>query len=91
MKMREENIKTLIKILKEENVNTKEDIKILIDYYSLKLPLKIKSSTLQIFISGVVTFASFITIFVNENSSTIDSARLTFVLTIVLTFAMIWC
>lgn len=74
------SIETLVKILSHENINTKGDILLVIDYYNKKMPINIRKSIWETLISLAVTLASFIVIFVDEENKTIDYSKMTIVM-----------
>lgn len=79
-KEKDASIEILLKILNNENINTKSDILLVIDYYNKKTPINIKKSICENLISLAVTLASIVVIFVDEENKTIDYDKMAIVM-----------
>ena len=66
------NMENLIKLLNEESISNKNDILLLINHYNQKVPITIKSSITDIISSVSLTIASFIVLFVDVESKSIN-------------------
>jgi len=74
------NLNNLISILPKYNFRTKNDIKLAIDYYNGKHPLKIESSFLAWFISAILSLSSFIEIAYDKETNTLDYNKVSLLL-----------
>lgn len=83
--------KNLIIILKENNVNSKDKIKVLLDYYIKKEPSNAKPNLAEMLASVFVTIASIVVIAYNDVTGVIDLNKLynIFSSTIVITLVLI--
>ena len=79
-KEKDASIEILVKILNNENINTKSDILVIVDYYNKKMPINIKKSIWETLISLVVTLASLVVIFVDEENKTIEYDKMAIVM-----------
>lgn len=73
-------INDIIAILNKENINAKNDILLVINYYNKKRPLIVKTSIWERIASIVITVASFVVVFVDDKNKTIDYDKLLIVL-----------
>lgn len=76
----EESIENLVKTLSIQNINTKSEILLVINYYNKKIPIETKESVWKEIASFAITLASFIVIFVNEENKTIDYDKMIIVI-----------
>ena len=67
----------LVNILKENNINKKNDIQVLINYYNRKTSITIQSSIWEKISAFALTIASFVVIGYNDNTNQIDYNKLT--------------
>lgn len=65
----------LVKTLKENNINSKDKIKILINYYNRKEPVNIKTSVAQLITNFFITIASIVVIAYNDVTGIIETNR----------------
>lgn len=79
-KEKDASIDNLAKILNNENINTKSDILLVIDYYNKKMPINTKKSIWETLTSLAVTLASIVVIFVDEENKTIDYDKMAIVM-----------
>lgn len=79
-KEKEVAIDNLVEILNNENINTKREILLFIDYYNKKLPINIKKSIWESIASLAVTIVSIVVIFVDEENKTIDYDKIAIVM-----------
>jgi len=68
----EDKLDNIIAILKRNKIRKKNDILLMINYYNNRLPINIATSFSSKFISFIVTIASYIVIFVDEEQGVID-------------------
>lgn len=73
-------INCLINNMKKYNIKTKNDIKLTIDYYNNKQPIKIESSYLSWIVSSVLTLSSFIQIAYDSEKQTLDYTKISIIL-----------
>lgn len=86
---KEDKIRGLIKILNENNIRIKSDIKLAIDYYNSKLPLKIESSFLAWIVSSIISMASLVEIAYDKEENIINYKKLEVVLESTLGFIFV--
>ena len=77
---KKEHINNLISILARYNFRTKNDMKLAIDYYNSKLPIRVESSFLAWVVSTALTLSSFIEIAYNSETKTIDYQKISLIL-----------
>lgn len=65
----------LVKTLKENNINSKDKIKILINYYNRKEPVNTKTSVAQLITNFFITVASIVVIAYNDVTGIIETNR----------------
>lgn len=80
MHNKQEHLNNLISILSKYNFRTKNDLKLAIDYYNSKQPIKVESSFLAWIVSTVLTLSSFIEIAYNNETKTIDYQKISIIL-----------
>ena len=80
----------LINTLKSENIRTKKDIEIIMNYYNNLIPKSERKSLLNILTSISITIASFVVIVINESTGKINFNLLETVIGQVLTFIIIF-
>lgn len=73
-------INSLINSLKEYNFKTKNDLKLIIDHYNSKKPLKIEADYLGWIVSVALTLSSFLEIAYDSQTQTIDYSKITIIL-----------
>ena len=71
-----EDISNLVKALLKYNYKTKDDLKIAIDYFNNRRPIKVESSILGWIISLTLTLSSFAELAYNDVTKTIDYDKL---------------
>lgn len=69
-------LKTIYFLLEKYNIKTKEEIKLIIDYYNVKIPVENKVSILGWIMSAAVSIASFIIIAYDNEKGIIDNTKL---------------
>lgn len=72
----QEDISNLVKVLLKYNYKTKGDLKIAIDYFNNRRPIKVESSILGWIISLTLTLSSFAELAYNDVTKTIDYDKL---------------
>ncbi len=77
---RTNRINSLIINMKRYNIKTKNDIKMAIDYYNNKQPIKVESNYLGWIVSSVLTISSFIQIAYDSEKQTLDCAKISVIL-----------
>lgn len=65
----------LVKTLKENNINSKDKIKILINYYNRKEPVNTKTSIVELITNFFITIASIVVIAYNDVTGIIETNR----------------
>lgn len=70
----------IILLLKQYNFRTKNDLKLAIDYYNSEKPIKVESDYLGWIVSIVLTLSSFIEIAYNAENQTIDTTKVSVIL-----------
>lgn len=75
-----QNFDKIIPLLKQYNFKTKNDLKLAIDYYNSEKPIKIESDYLGWIISIALTLSSFIEIAYNTKTQTIDTTKISVIL-----------
>ncbi len=75
-----EHINNLITILSKYNYRTKNDLKLAIDYYNGKQPIKVESSFLAWIVSTALTISSFIEIAYDSETKTLDYQKISIIL-----------
>lgn len=78
--IRNNHINNLLNILAKYNFRTKNDLKLAIDYYNSKQPIKVESSFLAWIVSTALTISSFIEIAYDSETKTIDYQKITVIL-----------
>lgn len=78
----------LIATLKKYNFKTKNDLKLAIDYYNRKQPIKTAPNYLSWFISVTVTISSFIELAYNEITKTFDFEKMSIIINIALQYTL---
>jgi len=73
-------IDCLINNMKKYNIKTKNDIKLTIDYYNNKQPIKVESSYLGWIVSAVLTLSSFIQIAYDSEKQALDYTKIYIIL-----------
>ena len=73
---REERKTKLLSILRKYKFNTKDNLKIAIDYYSRKKPIPIESSILAWIVSTAITLASLVEIAYDKEKEIIDYTKI---------------
>lgn len=69
----------LLSILRKYNFNTKDNLKIAIDYYSRKKPILIESSILAWIVSAAITLASLVEIAYDKEKEIIDYTKISII------------
>lgn len=77
--VKKEHMNNLIMLLKKYNFRTKNDIKLAIEYYNSKRPIKIESNFLGWLISVLISLASIVTIAYDASTQTIDYKKISVV------------
>ena len=75
-----QRINNLISNIKKYNIKTKNDIKLTIDYFNSKMPVKIESNHLGWFVSSVLTISSFIQVAYDSKTQTLDYSKISVIL-----------
>lgn len=75
-----DRINRLIHNMKNYNIKTKNDIKLVIDYYNNKQPIKVESSFLGWLVSFVLTLSSFLQIAYDSENQTFDYTKISIIL-----------
>ena len=70
----------IISLLRQYNFRTKNDIKLAIDYYNSGKPIKVESDYLGWIVSIAITLSSFIEIAYNEETKSIDTTKISVIL-----------
>ena len=70
----------IILLLKQYNFRTKNDLKLAIDYYNSEKPIKVESEYLGWIVSIVLTLSSFIEIAYNAETKSIDTTKISVIL-----------
>lgn len=70
----------IILLLKQYNFKTKNDLKLAIDYYNSEKPIKVESDYLGWIVSIALTLSSFIEIAYNNETQTIDTTKISVIL-----------
>lgn len=78
-KMNENDIKILVKILKSQHIKSREEIKILIDYFINRLPISTKTSSIQLFFTTIISLMTFIVVFIDDSTNVFDFEKFIFV------------
>lgn len=73
-------INCLINNMKKYNIKTKNDIKLTIDYYNNKQPIKVESSYLSWIVSSVLTLSSFVQIAYDSEKQILDYTKISIIL-----------
>lgn len=74
------HVDNVLNILSSYNFRTKNDLKLVIDYYNSKQPITLESSPLGWIVSVALTIASFIEIAYDSNTQTINFNKLSLIL-----------
>ena len=77
---RTNRINSLIINMKRYNIKTKTDIKMTIDYYNNKQPIKVESSYFGWIISSILTISSFIQIAYDNEKQVLDYTKISAIL-----------
>lgn len=75
-----QNFNNIILLLKQYNFKTKNDLKLAIDYYNSEKPIKVESDYLGWIVSIALTLSSFIEIAYNNETQTIDTTKISVIL-----------
>lgn len=75
-----QNFNKIILLLKQYNFKTKNDLKLAIDYYNSEKPIKVESDYLGWIVSIALTLSSFIEIAYNNKTQTIDTTKISVIL-----------
>lgn len=75
-----QNFDNIILLLKQYNFKTKNDLKLAIDYYNSEKPIKVESDYLGWIVSIALTLSSFIEIAYNNETQTIDTTKISVIL-----------
>ena len=75
-----QSFNNIILLLKQYNFKTKNDLKLAIDYYNSEKPIKVESDYLGWIVSIALTLSSFIEIAYNNETQTIDTTKISVIL-----------